>query len=381
MILQAYDFLELHRREGCLLQMGGSDQWGNIVNGIDLTRRVAGAEVFGLTSPLLDHRRRRQDGQDRRRRGLAQRRDAGALRLLAVLAQHRRRRRRPVPEALHRAAGRRSATGSARSAAPRSTPRRSSLANEVTTLCHGAEAAAAAEATAREVFERGGVGDDLPTLTLAPGDIPEGGISVVQLLVRAGLAGSGKDARRLIAEGGARLDDAALTDAGPAPRRRARCAAPRKLSAGRKRHALVRLESAAAADLAAPTDARGASARRCWRCPTPSASASRRWASVGDAFRRVAAGADRDLVRPRRLPRRHVARRSATASCCSSTASRRLRFVLSLALMGAIHLVGALVTTATALARRRPRRRPRPRLRADARASSRWRRRRGCSAS
>ena len=53
MILQAYDFLELHRREGCLLQMGGSDQWGNIVNGIDLTRRVAGAEVFGLTSPLL----------------------------------------------------------------------------------------------------------------------------------------------------------------------------------------------------------------------------------------------------------------------------------------------------------------------------------------
>ena len=84
----------------------------------------------------------------------------------------------------------------------------------MTALCHGAEAAAAAEATARAVFEQGGVGDDLPTLTLAPADIPAGGISVVQLLVRAGLAGSGKDARRLIAEGGARLDDAALTDAG-----------------------------------------------------------------------------------------------------------------------------------------------------------------------
>ena len=76
MILQAYDFLELHRREGCLLQMGGSDQWGNIVNGIDLTRRVAGAEVFGLTSPLLTTSDGAQDGQVRRRRGLAQRRGA-----------------------------------------------------------------------------------------------------------------------------------------------------------------------------------------------------------------------------------------------------------------------------------------------------------------
>ena len=114
------------------------------------------------------------------------------------------------------------------------------LANEVTTLCHGAEAAAAAEATARAVFEEGGVGDDLPTLTLTPAEVPADGIPVVQLLVRAGLAGSGKDARRLIAEGGARLDDAPLTDAGLHLDAGA-LAATRKLSAGRKRHALVRL--------------------------------------------------------------------------------------------------------------------------------------------
>ena len=220
MILQAYDFLELHRREGCLLQMGGSDQWGNIVNGIDLTRRVAGAEVFGLTSPLLTTADGAQDGQDRRRRRLAQRRDARALRLLAVLAQHRRRRRRPLPQALHRAAGRGMRPPRRASAAPRSTPPRSRSRTRSPALCHGPEAAAAAEATARAVFEEGGTGEDLPTLTLAPGDIPAGGIPVVQLLVRAGLAGSGKDARRLIAEGGARLDDAAADRRRPAPRRR-----------------------------------------------------------------------------------------------------------------------------------------------------------------
>jgi tyrosyl-tRNA synthetase len=115
------------------------------------------------------------------------------------------------------------------------------LANAATTLLHGSEAATAAEATAREVFERGGVGDDLPTLALAPADIPDGGISIVQLLVRSGLAASGKDARRLIAEGGARLDDEPLTDAGLLLDAEA-LSTPRKLSAGRKRHAVVRLQ-------------------------------------------------------------------------------------------------------------------------------------------
>jgi tyrosyl-tRNA synthetase len=113
------------------------------------------------------------------------------------------------------------------------------LANEVTTLLHGADAAAAAEATAREVFEKGGVGEDLPTLALTADEIGDG-ISIVQLIVRSGLAGSGKEAKRLIADHGARLDDEPLTDAG-LMLDAARLATPVKLSAGRKRHALVTL--------------------------------------------------------------------------------------------------------------------------------------------
>ncbi|MEM6374496.1 MAG: tyrosine--tRNA ligase, partial [Pseudomonadota bacterium] len=113
------------------------------------------------------------------------------------------------------------------------------LANEVTTLLHGADAATTAEETARAVFEKGGVGDDLPTLTLSAADIGDG-ISVVQLIVRSGLAHSGKEAKRLIAENGARLDDAPLTNAGLMIDTAA-LSSPIKLSAGKKRHALVQL--------------------------------------------------------------------------------------------------------------------------------------------
>ena len=114
------------------------------------------------------------------------------------------------------------------------------LANEATAMCHGRAAAHAAEATARETFEAGGAGEALPTVTLGHGDFGEGGISVAQLFVRSGLAGSGKEARRLIADGGARLDDEPVTEAGLMlpPDRFDR---PVKLSAGRKRHALARL--------------------------------------------------------------------------------------------------------------------------------------------
>ena len=113
------------------------------------------------------------------------------------------------------------------------------LANEVTTLLHGADAAAAAEATAREVFEKGGVGDDLPTLTLSAKELGDG-ISIVQLFVKSGLAGSGKEAKRLIAENGARLDDEPLGHAGLMVDA-SMLARPIKLSAGKKRHALVAL--------------------------------------------------------------------------------------------------------------------------------------------
>ncbi|TPE53809.1 tyrosine--tRNA ligase [Amaricoccus solimangrovi] len=240
MILQAYDFLELNRRYGCLLQMGGSDQWGNIVNGIDLTRRVAGTEIFGLTSPLLTTSDGRKMGKSA---GGAvwlngdmlspyefwqfwrNTTDADVGRFLKLYTEL------PVEEC-----DRLGALGGAEINAAKVV-----LANAVTALCHGPEAAAAAEATAREVFEKGGVGAELPTVALPASDIPEGGISVVQLLVRAGLAGSGKDAKRLIAEGGARMDDVALTDAG-LHLDAAALGTGLKLSAGKKRHALVRVE-------------------------------------------------------------------------------------------------------------------------------------------
>ncbi|MCB1353050.1 MAG: tyrosine--tRNA ligase [Rhodobacteraceae bacterium] len=240
MILQAYDFLELNRRYGCLLQMGGSDQWGNIVNGIDLTRRVLGTEIYGLTTPLLTT-------SDGRKMGKSQggavwlnadlltpyafwqfwrnTTDADVGRFLKLYTEL------PVEEC-----ERMGALGGSEINAAKIT-----LANEVTTLCHGAEAAATAEATAREVFERGGLGEDLPTLSLGQGDVPEAGISIVQLLVKSGLAGSGKEAKRLIAEGGARLDDMPVSDAGLFLGL-GDLTEPRKLSAGRKRHALVRLE-------------------------------------------------------------------------------------------------------------------------------------------
>lgn len=238
MILQAYDFMELHRRYGCILQMGGSDQWGNIVNGIDLTRRVIDGEVYGLTSPLLTT-------SDGKKMGKSQSgavwlngdmlspyefwqfwrntTDADVGRFLKLYTEL------PVDECDRMGA----LAGSEINAA------KIKLANEITTLLHGAEAAATAEATAREVFEKGGVGDDLPTLTLSADDLGDG-ISIVQLIVRSGLAGSGKEAKRLIAENGARMDDQPLTNAGLMIDAGA-LSSPIKLSAGKKRHALVQL--------------------------------------------------------------------------------------------------------------------------------------------
>jgi len=238
MILQAYDFMELNRRYGCILQMGGSDQWGNIVNGIDLTRRVIDNEVYGLTSPLLTT-------SDGKKMGKSQggaiwlngdmlspyefwqfwrnTTDADVGRFLKLYTEL------PVDECDRLGALQGSEINEAKIR----------LANEVTALLHGADAATAAEATAREVFEKGGVGDDLPTLTLSAADIGDG-ISIVQLIVKSGLAGSGKEAKRLISENGARLNDEPLSDAGMMIDAAA-LAAPIKLSAGKKRHALVQL--------------------------------------------------------------------------------------------------------------------------------------------
>ncbi|MEM7722234.1 MAG: tyrosine--tRNA ligase [Pseudomonadota bacterium] len=236
MLLQSYDFLELHRRYGCVLQMGGSDQWGNIVSGADLIRRVESADAFGLTTPLVTRADGKKMGKSAEGavwlnedmmssyefwqwwRNVA---DADVGKFLKLFTEL------PVSECDRLGALEGSEINEAKII----------LANEVTTLLHGAEAAATAEATAREVFEKGGAGDDLPTLSLSAEDVAEG-ISIVQLITRSGLAKSGKEAKRLIADNGARMNDAPLTDAGlmigPGD-----LSAPLKLSAGKKRHALV----------------------------------------------------------------------------------------------------------------------------------------------
>ncbi len=239
MILQAYDFLELNRRYGCLLQMGGSDQWGNIVNGIDLTRRVLDHEIYGLTSPLLTTSDGKKMGKSLSGavwlnadmlspyefwQFWRNTTDADTGRFLKLYTEM------PVEDCERLGALEGSEINEAKIR----------LANEVTTLLHGAEAAKAAEATAREVFEKGGVGEDLPTLALTEAEIGDG-ISVVQLIVRSGLAASGKEAKRLISDNGARLNDEPLTDAGLMVTS-AQLARPLKLSAGRKRHALVVME-------------------------------------------------------------------------------------------------------------------------------------------
>ena len=238
MILQAYDFLELNRRYGCLLQMGGSDQWGNIVNGIDLTRRVMDQEIYGLTSPLLTTSDGRKMGKSASGavwlnsdmlspyefwQFWRNTTDADVGRFLKYYTEL------PVDECDRLGALEGSEINDAKIR----------LANEVTTLLHGKDASDAAEKTAKEVFEKGGIGDDLPTLDLSPGEVGDG-ISVVQLIVRSGLAASGKEAKRLIADNGARLDDAPLSDPGLMIDAQA-LTSPIKLSAGKKRHALVRL--------------------------------------------------------------------------------------------------------------------------------------------
>ncbi|MFK7744161.1 MAG: tyrosine--tRNA ligase [Roseobacter sp.] len=247
MILQAYDFMELHRRYGCILQMGGSDQWGNIVNGIDLTRRVVDGEVYGLTTHLLTT-------SDGKKMGKSQSgavwlngdmlspyefwqfwrntNDADVARFLKLYTEL------PVDECNRLGALEGSEINEAKI----------KLANEVTTLLHGADAAAGAEATARDVFEKGGIGDDLPRLTLSLDDLPiiDGGdkpeVAIANLLVRSGLCKSGKEAKRLISESGARIDDELVTpDQALISVKRLR-AKPLKLSAGKKRHALVFVE-------------------------------------------------------------------------------------------------------------------------------------------
>jgi tyrosyl-tRNA synthetase len=238
-ILQAYDFVELARRFRCELQIGGSDQWGNIVGGVELGRRTDGRTLFGLTTPLIATASGAKMGKSvggavwlnaekllpyEYWQFWRNTEDADVGRFLRLFTEL------PIDEIapLERLEG--SEINEAKKV----------LATEATALCHGREAAEAAAATARTVFESGGSDSGLPMITV-PRDLLAVGIPAFELFNRAGLAASNGEARRLIRGGGARINDAPVEN----ETRTVSLAdldslGMIKLSAGRKRHALMR---------------------------------------------------------------------------------------------------------------------------------------------
>jgi tyrosyl-tRNA synthetase len=232
MILQAYDFRELALRHGCRLQLGGSDQWGNIVNGIELTRRMNAIELFGLTTPLLTTADGAKMGKSvngavwlneadlsgydfwQYWRNVDDRDVGRFLRLFTDL---------PLDEIARLEA----LSGSEINAA------KVVLANEVTRLVRGDEAADAAQATATATFTGGGLGQDLPTIAVGPD-----GIGVIDALIALGFAASRGEAKRLIAGGGARLDGTSVNDENHLIVVSGR---EMRLSSGKKKHGIVRM--------------------------------------------------------------------------------------------------------------------------------------------
>ena len=234
MILQGYDFLELSRRAGCRLQMGGSDQWGNIVNGVELARRVDGTEVFGLTTPLITTADGAKMGKTANGaiwlneeqlsaydywQFWRNTHDADVGRFLRLFTD--------LP--LDRIAELEALQGAEINQA------KVVLATEATKLCRGGEAAVQAQVTAQELFEQGRAGEGLPRLR-----VTEGRIGIVTALTVLGFAGSNGEARRKIAEGAVRLNDLPIKD------ERYEIVldqdAPVKISLGKKRHRLLERE-------------------------------------------------------------------------------------------------------------------------------------------
>ena len=235
-ILQAYDFLELRRRYGCLLQMGGSDQWGNIVSGIDLTRRVDGQEIFGVTSALITTASgakmgKTADGaiwlnEDRLPafdfwQFWRNTEDADVARFLALFTEL------PMDEVDRLSALEGAEINEAKII----------LANETTKLCHGAEAAGAAMQTAQQTFAGSGISEGLPQETINASEVES--LAMIAALVKVGFAKSNGEARRLIRGGGARLNDKAVTDEDYQLCTSDFIDGRAKISAGKKRHALL----------------------------------------------------------------------------------------------------------------------------------------------
>jgi tyrosyl-tRNA synthetase len=239
MILQAYDFLELGRRFDCALQMGGSDQWGNIVNGVELGRRVDDRELFGLTAPLITTSSGAKMGKTAAGavwlnaeklspydywQYFRNTEDADVGRFLRLFTDL------PLDEIGRLESLRGAEINDAKIV----------LANEATALAHDPPAARAAAETARRTFVEGGIGQGLPTLEVPLAEL-ERGIPAFDLLRRAGLAASNGEARRLIKNGGAKLNDGAIVDETLAiTTAHVGGDGVIKLSAGKKRHALVR---------------------------------------------------------------------------------------------------------------------------------------------
>jgi len=239
MILQAYDFLELARRQDCVLQLGGSDQWGNIVNGVELGRRVDNRALFGLTSPLITTASGAKMGKTAAGavwlnddklgsydywQYFRNTEDADVGRFLRLFTDL------PLAEIARLESLEGGEINDAKIV----------LANEATKLAHGDEAAAAAAETARRTFVEGGVGGALPTFDIPRAEL-ERGIAAFELAHRCGLAASKGEARRLIKGGGFRLNDAPVeNEMRPVTTADVDATGIIKLSAGKKRHAVVR---------------------------------------------------------------------------------------------------------------------------------------------
>jgi tyrosyl-tRNA synthetase len=212
MLMQATDFLELNRRYGCVLQLGGSDQWGNIVNGVELIRRVDGKDAFGLTTPLLSTASGAKMGKtaagavwlnaDMRSpydywQFWRNTEDADVGRFLRLFTEL------PLEEIARLEALPGAQINEAKKV----------LANQATTLLHGPAAAASAAEASRTAFEQGGVSADLPTIEAARADL-EAGVPLANLAADAGLASSRGEARRLAQGGGLRVNDVQVADGG-----------------------------------------------------------------------------------------------------------------------------------------------------------------------
>ena len=239
MILQAYDFVELHKRYGCVLQMGGSDQWGNIVNGIDLGRRMLNAQLFALTSPLITTSSGAKMGKTAAGavwlnadlvspyeywQYWRNTDDADVVRFLKLFTVL------PLDEIGRLAALKDQDINEAKKV----------LATEATAMVHGREAALQASETARRTFEEGTLSESLPTIDIARAEL-EQGISVLAAFVKSGLVASNGEARRQIKGGGIKVNDVTVADEKMAIT--PSLLTPQgviKLSLGKKRHVLLK---------------------------------------------------------------------------------------------------------------------------------------------